>query len=177
MARNRLADVNRNYGDPQAPPANAYPPPSNAVIGQSRAQNPYAQQDYAQAPGAGNYNSYGSQPQQQGYGSQQHQGYGQAPSYGQESGGYGQGGYGQGGYGQNGQYGQQEQYATGGAGTMGNGAGGGNDFWGELSSANANLSTLQEQIQAVRAAHQKSLVSPRVEHGVVNAQLIADTAL
>jgi syntaxin 1B/2/3 len=41
-------------------------------------------------------------------------------------------------------------------GGVGNAQGG--DFWSELQSTNQNLSLLQEQIQAVRAAHQKSLV-------------------
>jgi syntaxin 1B/2/3 len=50
------------------------------------------------------------------------------------------------------QYGQQEQYAMGGQ------PGGGEDFWSELSATNSLLSQLQEQIQAVRSAHQQSLV-------------------
>ena len=44
---------------------------------------------------------------------------------------------------------------------MGGQATGGGDFWSELSSTNANLSMLQEQIQAVRSAHQQSLVRTR----------------
>jgi hypothetical protein len=43
----------------------------------------------------------------------------------------------------------------------GGGAPQGEDFWSELSSTNALLSQLQEQIQAVRSAHQQSLVSRR----------------
>ncbi|ORY23429.1 t-SNARE, partial [Naematelia encephala] len=93
-------------------PVSTYPPPANAVIGQSRAPNPYAQQNVAAAPG----NPYAQQ-----------------------------------------QYGQQEQYATGGNAAAAVDAGG--DFWSELSNTNANLSTLQEQIQAVRSAHQQSLTS------------------
>ncbi|ORX36320.1 putative syntaxin [Kockovaella imperatae] len=105
MARNRLAGVNQQYGDSQAP-GNSYPPPSNAVVGQSRSDNPYAQQDYSAAPGPGNYNQYNQQ------------------SYG-----------------------------------AGNGAPAGGDFWAELSSTNTNLAQLQEEIQAVRTAHQQSLAS------------------
>lgn len=37
--------------------------------------------------------------------------------------------------------------------------GAGEDFWTELSNTNSLLSQLQEQIQAVRTAHQTSLVS------------------
>jgi syntaxin 1B/2/3 len=51
-------------------------------------------------------------------------------------------------------YGQQQGYAAGGA------AVGGDDFWSELSSTNQLLGQLQEQIQAVRTAHQQSLVRP-----------------
>lgn len=105
-------------------PQQTYPPPSNAVIGQSRAPNPYAEQNVGAAPGQGNYNTYNSQQQ----------------AYGQEQ------GYSHGGHQQSGGY--------------GNGApSGGDDFWGELSATNSNLSSLQEQIQAVRSAHQQSLVS------------------
>ena len=92
------------------------------MIGQSRAPNPYAQQNVGAAPGQGNYNQYA---QQEPYGGAQ---------YGQQQ-GYDQGGY-----------------ANGGAVT------GGGDFWAELSSTNSNLSALEEQIQAVRSAHQQSLV-------------------
>ena len=96
----------------------SYPPPSNAVIGQSRAPNPYAQQQQQQQPG----NPY-------------------AQAYGQEQ-GYASGGYGNG---------------EGAAAVNGAGAGAG-DFWSELSATNGNLSQLQEEIQAVRSAHQQSLV-------------------
>lgn len=44
-------------------------------------------------------------------------------------------------------------------GGVGNGQQGGGDFWSELTNTNQNLTLLQEQIQAVRSAHQKSLVS------------------
>lgn len=115
--------------DAPAPTPVAYPPPSNAVIGQSRAPNPYAQQNVGAAPGGGNYNAYAAQPQQTSYNN---------TAYGQEQ-GYAQGGYG------------------GAAPTNGVGAGG--DFWSELSATNGNLSQLQEEIQAVRSAHQQSLVS------------------
>jgi hypothetical protein len=70
---------------------------------------------------------------------------------------YAQGGQGGNPYAQQQQYGQQEQYAMGG---VGNGQSGGGDFWSELTNTNQNLTLLQEQIQAVRSAHQKSLVSP-----------------
>jgi len=99
------------------------------VIGQSRAPNPYAEQNVGAAPGQGGYNAYGG---------------GQQQAYGQEQ------GYAQGGYQQAGGYSN---------GAAAGGPGGGDDFWGELSATNSNLSTLQEQIQAVRSAHQQSLVS------------------
>jgi len=126
--------------DAPAPQQTAYPPPSNAVIAQSREPNPYAQQNLpsTQGPGVGNYNSYAQAAPPQ------------APivlnqAYGASAGNpYA------------GQYGQQENYA--GGAVNGVGAGGG-DFWGELTSTNSNLSQLQEEIQAVRTAHQQSLVS------------------
>lgn len=62
---------------------------------------------------------------------------------------------------QYGQYGQQEQYAMGG-GAAAPGPGAGGDFWSQLTETNQNLSSLQEQIQAVRQAHQQSLVSTLV---------------
>jgi hypothetical protein len=49
------------------------------------------------------------------------------------------------------QYGQQQGYAQ-------SGAPGGQDFWSELNQTNGSLGELQEMIQAVRAAHQQSLV-------------------
>ncbi|WWD16669.1 hypothetical protein CI109_101099 [Kwoniella shandongensis] len=132
MARDRLGNVNRQYGDTSAPQP-TYPPGGNGVIAPSREPNPYAQQAVQQAPNPNQgYNQYG--------------GNGGVP----------------GGYGQNagnpygGQYGQQEQYAMG--GVNGNGATGA-DFWSELSTTNSLLSQLQEQIQAVRSAHQSSLTS------------------
>jgi len=137
MARNRLADVNRNYGDASAPQQASYPPPSNGVIPPSRGTNPYAEQAVSAAPG-GNYNQYGAQQHNQTYGGNQ---YAQQPQAGNP---YAQ---------QQQQYGQQEQYAMGG---VGNGQQGG-DFWSELTNTNQNLTLLQEQIQAVRSAHQKSL--------------------
>jgi syntaxin 1B/2/3 len=103
------------------------------VIPPSRGTNPYAEQAVSAAPG-GNYNQYAAPPQN--YGNQ----YGQAQTGNP--------------YAQQQQYGQQEQYAMGGVGGQ---AGG--DFWSELTTTNQNLSLLQEQIQAVRTAHQKSLVS------------------
>jgi hypothetical protein len=161
MARNRLAGVAPTYGsvpnptsahsihstntgnsDAPAPQQTFYPPPSNAVIAQAREpnpyaqqQNPYAQQNIAAAPGVGNYNSYAPAPVQN-----------QA---------YGGGGGANAGNPYAGQYGQQEGYATGG----GAGVGAGGDFWAELSATQSNLSQLQEEIQAVRSAHQQSLVS------------------
>jgi syntaxin 1B/2/3 len=134
--------------DASAPQQTSYPPqsgvPSNGVIPPSRGTNPYAQQAVSAAPG-GNYNQYGAQ--EQSYGGNQ----------------YAQGGnqYAQGGnpYAQQQQYGQQEQYAMGGAGAQGG------DFWSELTSTNQNLTLLQEQIQAVRSAHQKSLVGLLLAHG------------
>lgn len=124
--------------DASAPQQASYPPPSNGVIPPSRGTNPYAEQAVSAAPG-GQYNQYGAQQQNQNYGGNQ---------YAQQA---------QGGnpYAQQQQYGQQEQYAMGGAG---NGQQGG-DFWSELTNTNQNLTLLQEQIQAVRSAHQKSLVS------------------
>lgn len=104
-------------------PQVTYPPPSNAVIGQSRAPNPYAQQNVGAVPVQGNYNSYA---QQEPYGGAQ--------------------------------YGQQQGYDQGGYANGASAVAGGDDFWGELSSTNNNLSSLQEQIQAVRSAHQQSLV-------------------
>lgn len=105
------------------------------MIPPSRGTNPYAQQNVAAAPG-GQYNQYGGGEQQYGGGNQ----------YGAQAGNP---------YAQQHQYGQQEQYGMGGNGQAG--AGGG-DFWSELTSTNQNLSLLQEQIQAVRSAHQQSLV-------------------
>lgn len=122
MARDRLAANRNNYGDAPVPAQTAYPPPSNAVIGQSRAPNPYAQQNVG-AVGGGNYNNY------------QQAGNPYAGQYGQEQ-GYAQGGY-----------------------TNGNGVGSDEEFWSELSATNSNLSQLQEEIQAVRSAHQQSLTS------------------
>ncbi|KAK1920984.1 putative syntaxin [Papiliotrema laurentii] len=120
MARDRLAANRNNYADQSAVgQTTSYPPPSNAVIGQSRAPNPYAQQQQQQQPG----NPY-------------------AQAYGQEQ-GYASGGYGNG---------------EGAAAVNGAGAGAG-DFWSELSATNGNLSQLQEEIQAVRSAHQQSLTS------------------
>jgi syntaxin 1B/2/3 len=96
------------------------------VIGQSRGENPYAQQNVAAAPSNnGNYNAYAA-PQAQ---------YDGGNPYA------------------NNQYGQQTGYAQGGAAPAVGG-----DFWSELSDTNSNLSSLQEQIQAVRSAHQSSLV-------------------
>jgi hypothetical protein len=126
--------------DASAPQQASYPPPSNGVIPPSRGTNPYAEQAVSAAPG-GNYNQYGAQQQNQNYGGNQ----------------YAQGGQGGNPYAQQQQYGQQEQYAMGG---VGNGQSGGGDFWSELTNTNQNLTLLQEQIQAVRSAHQKSLVSP-----------------
>lgn len=149
MARNRLnLDANRSYGDAPAPtPQPAYPPPSNAVAAQTRGHNPYAQQNVSAAPGTDNYNSYA--PQSQGYPAPP------ANQYAPAQGGMLQGSGGNAGnpYAQQ-QYGQQDQY-----GANGGGAGTGNDFWSELTSANSALSTLQEEIQAVRTAHQQSLTS------------------
>ncbi|EIW69049.1 syntaxin 1B/2/3 [Tremella mesenterica] len=122
MARDRLAGVQRNYGDASAPAptayppqqnayppqSNAYPPPSNGVIGQTRGPNPYAQQN---APPANPYVQ------------------------------------------NNQQYGQQQGYDAGG------GMNGGGDFWAELSSTNALLSTLEQQIKALKSAHDQSLAS------------------
>ncbi|GFZ42757.1 hypothetical protein JCM24511_00475 [Saitozyma sp. JCM 24511] len=129
MARDRLAGVNRTYGD-QSAPQPTYPPPSNGVAAAARAPNPYAQQNVGGGQQGGNYGGGG--------------GYGAPQAYGQNAGNP---------YAQQ-QYGQQEQYAMGGGG-----AAQGEDFWSELSSTNALLSQLQEQIQAVRSAHQQSLSS------------------
>ncbi|WVO18033.1 hypothetical protein L204_105731 [Cryptococcus depauperatus] len=104
MARDRLGNVNKHYGD-QPNPQPTYPPPANGVVAPSRTANSYN-------TGGDAGNPYG------------------------------------------GQYGQQQQYAMGG---MNGGAGG--DFWGELSATTSLLSQMQEQIQAVRAAHQASLTS------------------
>lgn len=80
---------------------------------------------------------------QQAYGQQPQQAYGQQQDAGNPY--------------ANQQYGQQTGYAQG-------GAVGGQDFWSELSQTNSSLGQLQEQIQAVRSAHQQSLVSHRSEH-------------
>lgn len=139
--------------DSSAPaPQQAYPPPSNAIAAQARGPNPYAQQNVSAAPGPGNFNQYGTAPNtsyavtgtdgsnrnappQQGYGANAGNPYAQQ------------------------QYGQQDQSATGANGANGAAGGvGGNDFWAERSSTNSALSTLQEEIQAVRTAHQQSLV-------------------
>ena len=125
-----------------APAQSTYPPPAgvppaNAAIAQTRAPNPYAQQNVAAAPApppGGDYNAYGA-PTNNAYSTQA------ANPYGQQQ--------------QQGQYGQQQAYSTGG---YANGAGGG-DFWTELSATNQSLATLEQEIQAVRAAHQQSLVS------------------
>lgn len=127
MARDRLAANRNNYADQSAVGQTGYPPPSNAVIGQSRAPNPYAQQNVGAAPGQANFNTYGQQQAGNPYANQ---------AYGQEQ-GYATGGYGN--------------------GEVANGAGG--DFWSELSATNSTLSQLQEEIQAVRSAHQQSLTS------------------
>jgi hypothetical protein len=116
----------------QSAPQPTYPPPSNGVAAAARAPNPYAQQNVGGGQQGGNYGGGG--------------GYGAPQAYGQNAGNP---------YAQQ-QYGQQEQYAMGGGG-----AAQGEDFWSELSSTNALLSQLQEQIQAVRSAHQQSLVSRR----------------
>ena len=139
---------------PAPTPQPAYPPPSNAVAAQTRGHNPYAQQNVSAAPGTDNYNSYA--PQSQGYPAPP------ANQYAPAQGGMLQGSGGNAGnpYAQQ-QYGQQDQY-----GANGGGAGTGNDFWSELTSANSALSTLQEEIQAVRTAHQQSLVSTPLPRGV-----------
>ncbi|WWC87744.1 uncharacterized protein L201_002636 [Kwoniella dendrophila CBS 6074] len=131
MARDRLGNVNRQYGrlSDQSTPQPTYPP-SNGVIAPSRTANPYAQQGNNSLPGAqpGQYAQYG-----QNAGAQQAQAgnpYGAA-------------------------YGQQEQYAMGGVG----GGQGGADFWAELSTTNTLLGQLQDQIGQVRQAHQASLAS------------------
>lgn len=135
------------------PAHGAYPPPANGGAAQARGPNPYANAsqhppNISMAPAsAGNYNSYTAQPQ--GYAAPQTNQYaaqgGQPQGYGGNAGNP---------YAQQ-QYGQQDQYA---GAVNGAGAGGGNDFWAELSSTNSALSTLQEEIQAVRTAHQQSLV-------------------
>lgn len=132
MARDRLAGVNRTYGD-QSAPQPTYPPPANGVIGNTRPQQGNGENPYANAGAANPY----AQQQQQPYGAQ--------PSYG----------------GAQQQYGQQQGYAAGGNGVGAAGVSGGGitDFWSELSSTNALLGQLQEQIQAVRQAHQQSLTS------------------
>ncbi|WVR03949.1 hypothetical protein IAU60_000948 [Kwoniella sp. DSM 27419] len=129
MARDRLGNVNRQYGD-QPTPQPTYPP-TNGVIAPSRAANPYAQ--------GGNNSAPGAQP-------------GQYAQYGQNAGAQTQAGnpYAS-------QYGQQEEYAMGGVNGAGGVAGA--DFWSELSTTNTLLGQLQEMIQAVRAAHQTSLTS------------------
>jgi len=153
MARNRLAEVNRTYGDQTAAQPTNYPPPGNAVISQSRAQNPYAQQNIGVAPGQGNFNQYGGQPE---YPPPAQQNFGIQPGYGANAGNpYAN------------QYGQQEQYGMGGT----NGAAPGQDFWSELSATNSALSTLQEQIQAVRAAYQQSLTSTDPQASAYTDQL------
>lgn len=135
-----LRDVTDGDRDQPAPQQTTYPPPSNGVIPPSRGTNPYAQQNVGAAPGQGNYNQYGG-----------------AEPYGQQA---------QAGnpYAQQHQYGQQEQYGMGGVGGGNGMVAGGGDFWSELSSTNANLSMLQEQIQAVRSAHQQSLVRMILYH-------------
>jgi len=61
-------------------------------------------------------------------------------------------------------------------GGVGNGQQGG-DFWSELTNTNQNLTLLQEQIQAVRSAHQKSLVriSPHVTLPGIDLQSATDS--
>ncbi|TYJ58774.1 hypothetical protein B9479_000610 [Cryptococcus floricola] len=131
MARDRLGNANRQYGE-QPNPAPTYPPPGNGVIAPSRAPNPYAQQqNTAYGANAGNpYQNQGGDP------------YAGAA------------------------YGQQQGYAMGGV----NGGGGG-DFWTELTNTNSALSQLQEQIQAVRQAHQASLSSTDPEAAGYAAKL------
>lgn len=149
MARDRLGNVNRQYGE-QPAPGPTYPPnpiPGNGVIAPTRGANPYAQQQAP--PGGGGYAAPAGNP----YAQQQ-----SAPGYGANAGNpYAQ---------QQGQYGQQEQYAMGGL----NGASGA-DFWSELSSTNSLLSQLQEQIQAVRTAHQQSLTSTDPQAAAYASQL------
>jgi len=156
--------------DASAPQQPAYPPPANAIAGQNRGPNPYAQQNVSAAPGPGHFNQYGGQSppnvsyavtpdngnqyaaQQEGnqYAAQQGGNqYAAQPGYGANAGNP---------YAQQ-QYGQQDQYAGGAPGANGASVVGGNDFWAELSSTNSALSQLQEEIQAVRTAHQQSLVS------------------
>lgn len=119
----------------QPTPGPTYPPPGNGVVAPTRNANPYAQQTSVAAAAPGGYGAQG------GYGASAGNPYAQTGQAGNP-------------YATGGQYGQQEQYAMGGA----NG-GAGEDFWTELSNTNSLLSQLQEQIQAVRAAHQSSLVS------------------
>ena len=99
------------------------------MIAQARGGNPYAQQAQAQ-----------DYPQQA-YGQGQQGGdYTNGNPYAQQA------------------YGQQQGYAAGGVGGAGGDVLGGGDFWSELSGTNSLLGQLQEQIQAVRTAHQQSLV-------------------
>ncbi|WWC99149.1 hypothetical protein V866_006044 [Kwoniella sp. B9012] len=132
MARDRLGNVNRQYGRlSDSPTPQPTYPPTNGVIAPSRAPNPYAQQGNNSLPGAqpGQYAQYG-----------QHAGAQQA----QAANPYG------------GAYGQQEQYAMGG---VGGGPTAGADFWSELSTTNSLLGQLQDQIGQVKQAHQASLTS------------------
>lgn len=141
MARDRLAGVNRNYGDQQSAPQPSYPP-SNGVIAQARGGNPYAQQAQAQ-----------DYPQQA-YGQGQQGGdYTNGNPYAQQA------------------YGQQQGYAAGGVGGAGADVLGGGDFWSELSGTNSLLGQLQEQIQAVRTAHQQSLTSTDAQAAAYASQL------
>ncbi|WVO24134.1 uncharacterized protein IAS62_005498 [Cryptococcus decagattii] len=146
MARDRLGNVNRQYGE-QPTPGPTYPPPGNGVVAPTRTANPYAQQTSVAAAAPGGYGAQG------GYGASAGNPYAQT---GQAENPYATGG----------QYGQQEQYAMGGI----NG-GAGEDFWTELSNTNSLLSQLQEQIQAVRTAHQTSLTSTDPQAAAYAAQL------
>ncbi|WVQ94534.1 hypothetical protein IAU59_001613 [Kwoniella sp. CBS 9459] len=141
MARDRLGNVNRQYGE-QPTPQPTYPP-TNGVIAPSRAPNPYAQ--------GGNNSAPGAQP-------------GQYAQYGHNAGAQAANPYA-------GAYGQQEQYAMGGLNPAGGAAGAGGDFWSELTTTNTLLGQLQEQIQAVRSAHQSSLTSTDPQAAAYASQL------
>ncbi|OCF30344.1 syntaxin 1B/2/3 [Kwoniella heveanensis CBS 569] len=144
MARDRLGNVNRQYGE-QPTPQPTYPP-TNGVIAPSRAPNPYAQ--------GGNNSAPGAQP-------------GQYAQYGHNAGAQAANPYA-------GAYGQQEQYAMGGINPAGAGVGAGAtgaDFWSELTTTNTLLGQLQEQIQAVRSAHQSSLTSTDPQAAAYASQL------
>ncbi|WVF67089.1 hypothetical protein IAT40_001834 [Kwoniella sp. CBS 6097] len=141
MARDRLGNVNRQYGE-QPTPQPTYPP-TNGVIAPSRAPNPYAQ--------GGNNSAPGAQP-------------GQYAQYGHNAGAQAANPYA-------GAYGQQEQYAMGGMNPAGAGGAAGGDFWSELTTTNTLLGQLQEQIQAVRSAHQSSLTSTDPQAAAYASQL------